>query len=662
MSEPTAPLDLSFQEPLDTSHPVDFTFGLTVGGGVDLVFSEALNTGHPVNLKFGSGPEVIVGTSLVAPQATLPPPQFTGSIRKLNAIRSQVVLPAPSGRASLHYDKAVYRGPSAVTGTAWQLADHERLYTEQRHQVMTDKNVYTNIKHQDAQALRPGTSLAWQDSQRTQRVSASGWQDGTQIKSSILAEHDNMIRLRNAQVSGFQDGIKVVADHKDGWQERFRRPRPARVSLWGEARPAGFDQHSSFNVARPLPLWYQSRWQVTRKPPAGRNNAVVPPEPKETCYTPPLGSSVPLLFVDPFTGGTSLLFRCKATAPTDPGESGDPIIVPIKRVYIVLNESSLRRVDGNISLPTLAMSLSLDVDSWTWSFSATLPGSALPDLEPASAGEPVLVEALINGVAYRMQVESRSRDRSFGQTAIKIGGRGVAATLDGPYAPVLNYGNVGIRTAQQLMNDVLTLNGVSIGWTIDWKAVDWTVPAGVFSQQGSYIAALNVIAAAAGSYIQPHRTDQVLHVLPRYPYAPWDWSTAPTDYDIPADVATVEGIEWIEKASYNRVFVSGVQSGVLGQVTRTGTDGSNVAPMVTDPLITTADAARQRGLQVLADTGSQASITLRMPVLSETGIIVPGKMLKYTDGSTVRRGITRSVQVDVGSPEIWQTIQLETHA
>ena len=67
------------------------------------------------------------------------------------------------------------------------------------------------------------------------------------------------------------------------------------------------------------------------------------------------------------------------------------------------------------------------------------------------------------------------------------------------------------------------------------------------------------------------------------------------------------------------------------------------------------------GLAVLSDTGRIASVNLRMPVLSETGIIPPGKFVSYVDGGTERIGITRSVSVDVGLPEIWQVIGVETH-
>ena len=304
--------------------------------------------------------------------------------------------------------------------------------------------------------------------------------------------------------------------------------------------------------------------------------------------------------------------------------------------------------------------MSLDADSWTWSFSASVPGYALADVEPED-GAPVAVQATINGTAYRFIVESISRERVFGRNDLRIGGRGRAAVLDAPYAPIMSFMNTGARTAQQIMNDILTDNGVPLGWEVEWNPDDWNVPAGVFAHQGSYITALNQVAGSVAACLQPHNTDETLRVLSRYPVAPWDWSDVTPDFELPSAVTTREGIEWVNKARYNRVYVMGQQTGVNGRVTREGTAGDYLAPSVVDPLITEAVAARQRGRAVLSDTGRIASVSLRLPVLAETGIIKPGNFVRYTDGGTERIGITRSVQVEVGLPSIWQTIGVETH-
>ena len=217
-------------------------------------------------------------------------------------------------------------------------------------------------------------------------------------------------------------------------------------------------------------------------------------------------------------------------------------------------------------------------------------------------------------------------------------------------------------TSQQLAADALTDNGVPIGWGLDWQISDWLVPGGVWSHRGAMIDAVKRIAEAAGGYVLGHRTAQTLHVRPRYPLLPWEWAAATPDLIIPADVASTEAIRWSESPAYNRVFVAGQEQGRIGQVSRAGSAGDVLAPMVTDPLITHADAARARGGSILAAGGRQAAITLRLPVLPETGILDLGQLIEYQDGSTARRGLVRALSVDAAIPNVWQTVEIETHA
>lgn len=337
------------------------------------------------------------------------------------------------------------------------------------------------------------------------------------------------------------------------------------------------------------------------------------------------------------------------------------ILVPVRSVYVTINQLTLTRVSDGATIPAYSFGMSLDADSWTWSWQAQLHASALPLIQPGPGGDPVEVLATVNGTPYRLCVEQYGRQRVFENTRISVRGRGRAAILDAPYAPTLNHGNTAARTAQQLMADVLTINGVGIGWDVDFALTDWLVPGNVWAHQGSYISAMLEIAAAAGGYVQPHDTAQTLRVLPRYPAAPWQWHTLTPDFELPSAVVSVEGTEWQRKAAYNRVHVSGTTAGVLGEVTRGGTAGDVVAPMITDALITHADAARQRGLAVLSDTGTQAHISLRLPVLEETGVIPPGALVRYVAGATTHLGLVRATSLEWSAPKLRQTLAVETH-
>jgi hypothetical protein len=451
--------------------------------------------------------------------------------------------------------------------------------------------------------------------------------------------------LRAISASGMQAGIFKVQSRGQDWQGGV-----PRQTIKGGSIGKGIANQGHNGL--------QSGWILAGRGKAGVSKPPEPPKPPIPIKLPEVVTSHLLFQHPPITGIPTLIFG---------GLSGSVIpvtntkIVPVRRVYIVINNASLRRVDGNIQLPVLGMSLSLDTDSWTWGFNASLAGTALSSIEPGNNNTPVEVEALINGVAYRALIERVSRSREFGKTDIKVQGRGKSALLDSPYAPSLNFNNEADRTAQQLMNDALTYNGASIGWSVDWGITDWLVPAGVFAHQGSYVGALNKIANAAGAYIQPSPVAQTVRVLPRYKAAPWEWDTITPDFELPADLTTTENTEWLWKPKYERVYVSGIENGVFAQVTKRGGTGALLAPMVTDELMTDVAAARQRGIAVLSDTGRIANITIKVPVLQETGIITPGKFIRYVDGGTTRIGVVRSVGVDVSMPEIYQTLGVESH-
>lgn len=507
------------------------------------------------------------------------------------------------------------------------------------------------------------------------------WGKGVNYRPEVTGAFGVSINNDQVRESGWINGIKLEQEDSSGWSvsapvddfanslwgryERRLAHEPA--SHWGasssvdEQSNSRWGQYEVYRSHEPQAPWFSSKkadgetqvpWGFYGVIVAHSNqSAFVASAPRDVVrYAPWLMFSRVL---NPDWGSPS--------PPGVPGPiPGETTIVPIRSVYMVLNETSLRRVSDNYVYPTISMSMQIDVDSWTWGFSAQLPGGELDEVQPTEAG-PIEVEAALNGYLYRFIIEQVARERVFAQSTLRISGRGKSALIDAPYAPIRTFTNTEARTAQQLMEDALTVSGVSIGWDVDFGLTDWLVPANVWNHQGTHISAVKAIAEAAGGYVQPHPTDNELRILHRYPLAPWDWGDVTPDFELPVDLTTRESIEWVQKPSYNRVFVSGTSSGKLCQVTRTGTDGAIVAPMVTDPLIVHVDAGRQRGRAILSDTGKQAPTTLRLPVLEETGVIEPGKFVKYVDGGIERIGIVRSTSIENRHPQLFQTIGVETH-
>lgn len=627
---------------------------------VDLLFKRPPLTGHPVNLVFGEqdGPPP-VSDAIVLLVAELPALQANVPVALGVTTALAGGLPALTGSFTVTYNTDTARPLVSGVTTHWQDGTDHRAPVESSLQQAVPLPAAADSNYQRALPLAAGVRAVWQEAVRLRRGAEVHFEEAIRLGTQAVGNRFQQgIPVHLSRGGRYQEALRVPTHAvRNHFQEAYRDRRNWAAGRFQQGVPLSLRVETTESDALPFFLSRDSRYQEAMRPPPGI--WVRPgPQPEDPCYVPPDGDKVHLLFQQAWSSDTNLLFICERHGPGP--QPGDTVVVPVKEVYLVVNSAVLIRVDGGILIPTTSMSMSLDVDSWTWSFSASVPGVALPNIEPVD-GVPVGVQATVNGVAYRFIVESISRERAFNQNALRIGGRGRAAVLDAPYAPIRDYMNTGARTAQQLLADILTDNGVPLGWDVEWNPTDWLVPAGAFSHQGSHISAMNAVVGAAGAYLQPHNTAEAMRVLSRYPVAPWNWGSVSPDFEIPSAVATREGIEWAEKPRYNRVFVSGQQVGVLGQVTRAGTAGDMLAPTVVDPLITHVDAARQRGTAILSDTGRIASVTLRMPVLEETGIIPPGKFVRYVDNGVERIGLTRSVQVEVGLPSIWQSIGVETH-
>lgn len=553
------------------------------------------------------------------------------------------------------YDNNVARPTIGKVAARWQDAAHASNQVQGKYQQSAPLTSGYQTRWQDATRLHKSTRINWQITLPLRSEVATRWQDAARRHLARRTHWQTALAMRQSVGSRWQDADRLRQSSIQRFQEALRDRRLSIGTRWQDALRQLIGVQSAEGYGLQMLHSHSTRWQDAWVPRPGTSAAPQPPLP-EPCYIP----SPRLVFSATWSADASLVFICERHTPPTPGVT---VVVPVRKVYLVINDVSLRRVDGNIPLPSTSLSLSLDVDSWTWSFSAALPGRTLADLEPGSNGAPAELEAMVNGTAFRVLVESISRERTFGRNDIRVQGRGKTALLDSPYAPARNFSSAVPLTAQQIMADVLTVNNVPMPWTVDWHLIDWLVPGNVWAHQGSYISALNAIAKAAGGYIQPHASLQTLHILPRYPVAPWHWAAQVTpDFELPSDVTVREGIEWVEKPRYDRVYVSGQQQGVLGQVTRAGTAGDLLAPMLTDALITHADAARQRGISVLSDVGRQANLSLSLPVLPETGIITPGKFVRYVDAGVNRLGIVRSTSVEAGFPVVRQTLGVQTYA
>lgn len=554
----------------------------------------------------------------------------------------------------LRWDANVSRGYTHRARSHWQDAAPRAAAAAARWQQSSPAVRPTASRWQDGAPGQRAAAVRWQQSSAQRRAVSSRWQDGAALRGAAAAAWQQATALRGAAATHWQDAAAQRAAATIVWQEMQRR-RHTRAVRWQDGAAARRWLHEVLHDATPVRQQVRTHWQDARRPPPGRSWHTIPPQPPHLCYDPAdLGK---LQFgLDPVTPLGVLAFWCHEAPPP-----AGPIIVAPRRTWIVINSIELRRADDGTLLPCEAFAMQLDADSWTWSFSATIAWAQRAAVEPGIGGMPVELEAKVNGVPYRLQAERVGRSVRFPEKLAKVSGRGKAAILDAPYAAVQTFTNASAMTAQQIMEGVLTVGGVGIGWGLDFGLTDWVVPAGAWSHQGTYISALADIAGAVGGYLQPHATAATLRVLPRWPAPWWDWASATPDIILPAGVAEVDETEWIDQPAYNRIYVHGQAGGIAARITRTGTAGDVLKPTAVHPLITAELAARQRGVAELAASGRAIKQTITTMVLPATGLITPGKLVQYTDADATRLGLVRGTSVAWQFPALTQTLEIESH-
>ena len=463
----------------------------------------------------------------------------------------------------------------------------------------------------------------WGRSPLMQRRTEARWQDAERANRTSCLPLRATVTMTTMRDLPWQEADPLRRTNCLSQRQSMRLERRV-TAVFTEADPlrrsACMEQRGSLTLV----LHPTLRWQEAMRPPKGIS-PFVPGQPG----TPPPGSTLPI-----------------------------QIIVPVLEIYSTMNNTRLYFDESGDEITATEFSIGIDVDSWCWHFSATCPAFEAPRLMTA---DPVVLALEANGELWRFWLENVSRERRFGSDRLRISGRGLAAMLDAPYAASRAYDNAaGGLLAQQLAADALTINGVSNGWDLDWQLADWFVPSGVWGHQGAPMSAVSRVAQAAGGYVHGHRNQKRLLVRARYPHAPWLWSGLDPDVTLPESAVIQESTEREDRPFYDRVFIAGeTAGGILADVRRAGKAGDALAPMEIDRLITAEAAARARGVSILAETGRGRTITLSIQLLPGTGVIDPGRYIRYGAGSSACFGLSRAVEVSYTNGVLRQSVTME---
>jgi hypothetical protein len=489
---------------------------------------------------------------------------------------------------------------------------------------------------------------------------ATGSHNGT---GAVIQNADHSIRLFD--IGRFQDGTPARYSAKQCHQDGDHRKRAWLKGHYQEATKGKHHGHTGAPKSGTRYLFGRATgFQDGRVPPAGIS-LIVPVNPHL-----PIVNSTALVFIDPWSADTALVFGQTSGTP----DALTLYILPA-RFYMAIHTLTAQRLPDLTEIPLFDASVASDSGSFCWTLNASGPSSLFALLQPES-GLPARLRVTIDGIPFVFAIDSLNRSNAFGKTGATISGRSVTALIGAPYLRPSVYTNTQERTAQQLAVDALTNTGITLDWgtgagnAANSGLVDWIVPTGAWSFQGTPLSAVQQIAQAAGGYLQSHRSAATL--LTRHPYgmraldmpgAPWGWSTGAADVELATDALITEAITRADGADINAVYVSGTTQGVLAQVKRTGSAADKLGAMATDPLITHADAARQRGLSILGAAGPKHSVRLELPVLTgqgQPGILDVGQLVQINTAAPWR-GRVRAVNVAANWPRLRQSVTIERH-
>lgn len=609
----------------------------------------------------------------VTATCTAPLPTLQGALPVMAGVLAgapAACLPWPTMACAASYQSYVQRPVVAQHVARAQVAQPVEPGLTQPQQQAYPRQA--GVQHQESEAVhtRAGCAPSFATAQRTTTRTDARFQNGVNTPTPLHSRwQDGDAKPRIDVHAQFQDGARSHSRLYGKFQDGLHDRRPSRSAGWCSADARRKSYTGKAGPATAMPFARAGRYQEAWPPRAGQHvRPVVPPVP------PPYRGPV-LVFTCPPNPGPALIFSRYQCGSVDLYAPAALLQILPARFYMTAHTIYAQTLPDLADVPIFDATVAADSGSYCWSLSASGPVSLFEQLAPAN-GLPRQLKLTLDGIPWVFAVDSLQRSATFGKTGVRVQGRSVTALIAAPYLRATTRGNATDQTAQQIAVDALAGTGVDLDWGVGAGAlangglIDWLVPAGAWSHQGTPLDAVQAVVQSAGGYLQSHRSSATLQA--RHPYgmraadvsgAPWDWGSGAADVALAPSSLITESVQRQDGPNINAVYVSGTNAGVLALVKRLGSAGDALGAMVTDPLITHVDCARQRGLAVLGAAGLKYAVSLELPVLTgagQPGVLDVGQLVQVNAAQPWRARV-RAVSVSAKQPTLRQTITLERH-
>lgn len=528
------------------------------------------------------------------------------------------------------------------------------------HQIVNQFKDQVRLKHRLTKNIDLIGGDRYESVQQFMVDQVQAWERTKQLELSKNALHqsNDLRRQSGQQIWQKTAGLNLIAS--DQYNDHLRT-RKSSLNWWQQAIQTGVTKGFGFNATAWLKLLEHLRHQQTKRPETG----VWIPDPEPS--RPPYVGSGDLNFcckcidVDPL----NVVLNFSDDPCCDEGETGH---LDNKKVYFIMNEGYLKRLSDNQPIEVKSLNLSIDRDSWCWSFSASLP--LTEELKVNTDDDYVEVELGLNGFIWRFLIESNTSNQQFASTDIQIKGRSLTAML-AEEAGTRSYNQTIAASSVQLAQAELQRITLDSPFSLQWSLVDelgWNVPANAWSYaELTPIKAIQEIAEGAGGFVSSHMKDRTLLIQPRYAYAPWEWGDLTPNISIPFNLVLQRTREKDFKPEYNAVAVAAEHQGIQAIVKREGTAGDKMAPTVVTPFINSEQPARSMARAELSKYGKKRMYQDTIPLHPDIGVILPsqiigmqGRDLNTWNGHSYGTSISASWSSDAGL-KIRQTFTVERY-
>ena len=609
---------------------------------VELNFNEIIGAidGHNVVLNFGANEvitasiDAVISTVLIAEITTL-----QGSVAQIDCVITtdfNAEITAVVSNQFCSIDAVINTNFVSNVGTHFDInfvlgLNHLSIFNYQKAvpALIESHVIYGKARfkaHNSAFIFERGLSLSnavitsFEKGQILQRAVRLVFDESTQLESNyhlVWQENDKRFIARTLV---FEESEKLLINRHTSWDEMIRKRK--KFTFSHEVAEV-FEKRFIFKYDKGLELVTNDAipWEVARAV-YYRKSSIDPIEPQPK---------------PEYVGSTDLNFVCLCYDIDSHNVilnfGADDCIPGIvnKNWWYIVNDLKVTRLDNGQEIQVNNGDYRCDRSSWCWSYNLTIPFYEKSKLDPVG-GQPVILKIMVNGNEHRMLLENISRSRQFAKDVYKLSGRSPTALLDAPYSPTRSFTQENERTSVQLVQ--AELDRVNSNIVLNWELIDalgWVLPANSLSYSNlTPIAAIKLIADAAGGFVYSEPDSNTLTIKPKYKKTWWD-PIAINEYDrvIPESVVTDLSTDYTVYPDYNGVFLTNDRNGNTGQVKRVGTAGDVLQESVNSPLLTSTSAMHSKGREVLAKAGMVETHSLLMPITQEVGQCVPAELIAF---------------------------------